>query len=674
MSNSDSTKQSLFDEFPPISTEEWEKVIKQDLKEADYKEKLRWQTGEGATPLPFYRRQDLTDREQHNPIPKRYQQGDANNWEIRQPIFKHSISEANQTARNALQRGADALQLHLTLRRTEGGLGGDLQGLPIQDQSDFSDLLNNISLENTPLHFDAGLASPALLAMLWNELRVQDLNSQKVQGTFLYDPFTYLLEHGQYPNAKKAIKDDIFQMAQFASENLSAVRPLGIDGRFYHDSGATMVQELGYAMASASEYLATLTVHGMNIDDAARSLTFSFSVGSSYFLEIAKFRAARLLWKNLIEAYGGDPANNTCHLHGETSRWNKTLYEPYTNMLRTSTEGMSAAIAGCDSITVLPFDEHFRQPDHFSQRIARNQQLILNEEAYFNKVKDPGAGSYYIEKITEEMAEKAWNIFQEIETEGGLFKTIENGTLQAAIQQSQQQRDQMIAKRGRTFVGTNQYTNADEKMSGEINQTYQTISLDVSETTIESDSNNLIKYLADAFSQEANIADIIDKLFDFRRQQYRTVAPYRGPKAFEELRLATEQHASPPKVLNLPLGHKKWRKGRATFSANFFGCAGYEIEDPIGYSDVAEAIDAVKNKQPDIAVLCSSDKEYKELVPAITDAVSKLKNPPILVLAGYPKDNIEEYKRSGIDEFIYSNCNVLETLKRFQQKLNVIEN
>ncbi|WP_440999951.1 methylmalonyl-CoA mutase family protein [Fodinibius sp. SL11] len=674
MSNSDSTKQSLFDEFPPISTEEWEKVIKQDLKGADYKEKLRWQTGEGVTPLPFYRRQDLTDREQHNPIPKKYQQGDANNWEIRQPIFQDDISEANQMARNALKRGADALQLHLTLRRTEGGLGGDLQGLPIQDQSDFSDLLNNISLENTPLHFDAGLGSPALMAMLWNELQRQNLNSHKIQGTFLYDPFTYLLEHGQYPKAKKAIKDDIFQMAQFASENLRAVRPLGIDGRFYHDSGATMVQELGYAMASASEYLATMTDHGMNIDDAARSLTFSFSVGSSYFLEIAKFRAARLLWKNLIEAYGGDPANNTCHLHGETSRWNKTLYEPYTNMLRTSTEGMSAAIAGCDSITVLPFDEHFRQPDHFSQRIARNQQLILNEEAYFNKVKDPGAGSYYIEKITEEMAEKAWNIFQEIETEGGLFKTIENGTLQTAIQESQQQRDQMIAKRGRTFVGTNQYTNADEKMSGEINQTYQTISLDVSETTIESDSNNLIKYLADAFSQEANIADIIDKLFDFRRQQYRTVAPYRGPKAFEELRLATEQHASPPKVLNLPLGHKKWRKGRATFSANFFGCAGYEIEDPIGFSDVDEAINAVKNKQPDIAVLCSSDKEYKELVSAIADAVSKLKNPPILVLAGYPKDNIEEYKRSGIDEFIYSNCNVLETLKRFQQKLNVIEN
>ncbi|MEL7832940.1 methylmalonyl-CoA mutase family protein [Fodinibius sp. Rm-B-1B1-1] len=675
MSNSDSTTLSLFEEFPPVSTDEWEEVIKQDLKGANYKEKLRWQTGEGIEPLPFYRRQDLSDVDRTDPIPKRYADDNANDWEVRTPVFANNITGANERARDILQRGAQALSFKLRVRRTEGALGGDLSGLPIQNQHDFSALLDDILLEETTLHFDAALASPTPLAMLWNEAQTQNLDSQQVWATFSYDPFIYLLEHGQYPKGREAISQDIQQLAQFSSQQLPGVRPLSIDARFYHNSGATIVQELGYAMASASEYLALLTEADLPLNKAADTLNFNFSIGSNYFLEIAKFRAARLLWKNLVEAYDGDADQQQAYIHGETSRWNKTLYDPYTNMLRTSTEGMSAAIAGCDSLTILPFDEHFRQPDDFSQRIARNQQLILREESYLNKVEDPAAGSYYIEQLTNQIAEQAWNIFKEIEKEGGLFEAIENGTVQSAIQQSQKQRDQSIAKRGRTFVGTNQYTNPDDNMRDEISKTGQTVALHKSEEiNIESDSENLVKYLADAFSQQANIADVIAKLFDYGRQQYRTVSPYRGAQAFEELRLATENHKSTPKVLNLPLGNKSWRKGRATFSANFFGCAGYNIEDPIGFEDVNKALEAIKNEQPDIAVICSSDKEYKELVPAICDGINQLDQQPIIVLAGYPKEDIESYKKAGVDEFIYAKCNVLKTLTRFQQKLNIIEN
>lgn len=675
MSNSDSTTQSLFEEFPPISTEEWEKVIKRDLKGADYKEKLRWQTSEGIEPLPFYRRQDLSDVDRTDPIPKKYTHRNANHWEVRTPVMANNITEANQKSRSILQRGAQALSFKLSVRRTEGALGGDISGLPIQNQHDFSALLDEVSLEETPLHFDASMASAALLAMLWDETQNQNLDPKQVWATFSYDPFIYLLEHGQYPKDREVISQDIQQLAQFSSDQLPSVRPLAVDARFYHNSGATIVQELAYAMASASEYLALLTDTNLPLNEAANTLNFNFSVGSNYFLEIAKFRAARLLWKNLIGAYGGDADQQQAYIHGETSRWNKTLYDPYTNMLRTSTEGMSAAIAGCDSLTILPFDEHFRQPDDFSQRIARNQQLILREESYLDKVEDPAAGSYYIEQLTNQIAEQAWKIFQEIENEGGLFEAIENGTVQSAIQHSQQERNQAIAERGRTFVGTNQYTNADDNMRDEMNETEQTVALHKSEElSINSDGEHLVEYLADAFSQQANIADVIDELFDYARQKYRTVAPYRGPQAFEELRLATEKHESTPKVLNLPLGNKSWRKGRATFSANFFGCAGYDIEDPIGFGDVDEAVKTITDQQPDIAVICSSDKEYKELVPAITDAVSKLENQPVLVLAGYPNKDIETYKEAGVDEFIYSKCDVLKTLQRFQNKLGIISN
>ena len=323
-------------------------------------------------------------------------------------------------------------------------------------------------------------------------------------------------------------------------------------------------------------------------------------------------------------------------------------------------------------MTVLPFDQHFRMPNNFSQRIARNQQIILSEEAYLDKVEDPAAGSYYIEKLTDEIGRAAWGLFQDIETEGGLLKAIENGTVQAAIQESQQQRDQAIATRGRIFVGTNQYANPDDEMSGEIDTKYQTAALTPSED-IDLAIHNLTTDLAEAFAEGATLGDATPHLIDFSKHQFRTVSPYRGTQAFEELRLATENHDHTPDVLTLPVGNKKWRKGRSTFTANFFGCAGYEIQDPIGFEDTDAAVQAVKDQQPDIAVICSSDKEYKELVPAICKQLNKLDHRPIIVLAGYPKDDVEKYKEAGVDEFIYSGCNVLETLKRFQKKLKIIE-
>ena len=343
-------------------------------------------------------------------------------------------------------------------------------------------------------------------------------------------------------------------------------------------------------------------------------------------------------------------------------------------MLRTSTEGMSAAIAGCDSITIQPFDEHFRQTSDFSRRIARNQQIIFSEEAYLDKVEDPAAGSYYIEKLTDDIGQAAWELFQDIETKGGLRKAIENGTVQSAITESQQQRDEAIANRGRIFVGTNQYSNAEDTMADEASSESTSTKLNTSSKDMDVAGDNSFKDLYRVLSKGASLGDVLAPLLEKQEPEFATLTPYRGTQPFEKLRLATENHKTTPKVLTLPLGNKKWRKGRSTFTANFFGCAGYHIEDPIGFEDVVSAVDAVEKQQPEIIVICSSDNEYKELVPAICDGVQTLDKQPIVVLAGYPKEDIETYKKTGIDEFIYAGCNVLETLKRFQQKLNIIEN
>lgn len=673
MSDSQTTKRSLFSEFPPISTEEWEKVITNDLKGADYKEKLQWDTGEGVSSLPFYRRENLSNIERRSPIGH----GDKkdNRWEICEPIFTHDIAVANETAVKALQHGASALQIALNVRRTEGALGGDLEGVPLLDQKSFSQLLDNISLDETPLHFDSGMASPAILAMLHNEVTNRDLDPESIYATFLYDPFTFTLFKGQLPKPDfETIRKDIVQLASFSTEKLPKARPLGIDARTYQLTGGTIVQELGYALAAASEYLATLTDIGFDIDEVSHLLHFKFGVGSKYFLEIAKFRAARLLWKNLVDAFGGDADSTECYIQAETSQWNKTLYDPYTNMLRTATEDMSAAIAGCDAITVLAYDKHFRQPTDFSKRIARNSQLILREEAHLDKVVDPAAGSYYVENLTEEIGDEAWKLFQEIEREGGLMKAIENGTVQSAIQDSQEARNRMIATRGRIFVGTNQYPNAEEKMSDTIETPYQTVAFNESENDFDIDSQSLPADLTKAFSNGATLGDIISCLFDYGKHYIRTISPYRGPQIFENLRLATENSDHTPKVLTLPLGDRRMRKARSGFAGNFFGCVGYDIEDPIGYENVDEAMKAVQEESPDIAVICSSDNEYEELVPAFANAFGKLEERPLLVLAGYPKDKVKSYKEAGVDEFIYAGSNVLESLKRFHQKLNIIKN
>lgn len=673
MSESNTTKQSLFSEFPPISTEEWEDVISKDLKGANYKEKLRWDTGEGFTSLPIYRRENLANIERRAPISQSNHKD--NSWEICELLFDHNIEQANAAARNALNRGATALKIPMHVRRTEGMLGGDLEGIPIQNQESFSELFDDILLDKTPLHFDTGMASPALLGMLKNEVEKRDLNPQDIRATFLYDPFTFTLTNGYLPKKDvSSIKTDIRQITAFTTKQLPAVHPLGIDGRTYHNAGSTIVQELGYALATASEYLATLTEAGFAVDDVSHLLHFNLAIGSKYFLEIAKIRALRLLWKNLIEAFGGDADSTACYVHGETSQWNKTLYDPYTNMLRTSTEGMSAAIAGCDAITVLPFDRHYRQPNDFSERIARNSQLILSNEAHLDKVVDPAAGSYYIENLTEEIGHKAWELFQGIEQEGGLMQAIENGTVQSAIQDSQEARDHTIATRGRIFVGTNQYPNAEDNMRDQIDSDYQTVSLDDSDDDYDLEIQNLPEDLAKAFADDANIGDLVSYLFDYGKQYIRTISPYRGPQAFEELRLATENNDHTPRVLTLPLGNRRMRKARSGFASNFFGCIGYDIEDPIGYEDVEETIKAVKELNPDIAIICSSDQEYEELVPAIGRAFKKLDNRPLLVLAGNPKDKSDKYKKAGIDDFIYAGSNVLETLKKFQHKLNIIEN
>lgn len=670
MKNDSKDKTRLFNEFPPVPTKEWERKIRRDLRGADYRRELRWHTGEGIASFPFYRREDLRELDQPAPVAR-----DSSQWEIRSAITGSTIEQANKSILKALHGGSDALYITSKLIAGPTDENPCGYGIPLQTASDFMQLFKDIPLDQISVHFDSGLFSPAFLSMflLWQEQHASEFPTRNVQASFLFDPFAGRLLQGSLPSESET-SNQIYHLASYCQKNIPGVRPLAIDARIYHNSGGTIVQELGFALGVASEYLSMLTDKGYSADEIAGMLHFNFATGSLYFLEIAKFRAMRLLWKNLLMAFEGDPEQSPVYIHAETSQWNKTVYDPYTNMLRTTTEGMSAALAGCDALTIRPFDETVQAPDYFSERIARNSQLIMHEEAYLGKVRDPAAGSYYIELLTHKIARKAWQLFQEVEQKGGMQKAISSEFIQSSVSSSRQEKDQAIACRKRIFVGTNQYPNPDEEQSDEPDKKKHSFRLKKSGQRWGFGQSYSIENMAAFLDRGAALGDLAPLLFSGSEKNIELLPPYRGARAFEKLRFATENRPTTPKVLNLPIGDPKIRKERSAFSNNFFGCVGYDIEDPIGFENVSEAAEVINHEQPDVVVLCSSDKEYNELVPALCNRLDKVDHRPLLVLAGYPEENIEAHRKTGVDLFIYSGCNVLETLKEVQQKMNIIKN
>ena len=373
-----------------------------------------------------------------------------------------------------------------------------------------------------------------------------------------------------------------------------------------------------------------LTDAGVKADEVARRIKFNMGVSSNYFMEIAKFRAARMVWAQIVEQYKPESKLSSKMLcHAETSRFNQTIYDAHVNLLRSQTETMSAALAGVDSITTTPFDVPYKTPDAFSERIARNQQFLLKEESHLDKVVDPAGGSYYVETLTVSLAKEAWKLFLDVEEKGGFLACINDNSIQKAINATAEKRHVDVARRKEILLGTNQYPNINETAAQKI------------ETTGCS---------CGCHHEEGGGSGLSRK---------------RAASDFEALRLATEAASNRPKVFMLTIGNLAMRLARAQFSTNFFGCAGYEIIDNLGFDTVQEGVDAALEKGADVIVLCSSDDEYAALAP---EAFKYLDGRAMFVVAGAPAC-MEELQAVGINDFIHVRCNVLETLQSFNAKL-----
>lgn len=612
-------QEKLFDMFPPVSTEDWKAKINVDLKGADYDKKLVWRTNEGFNVQPFYRRSDVEALPHIGTVPGQfpYVRGtkDSNDWLIRQQISGETPKEVNNEARLAIDRGVDSIGIKLGREVTS---------------SDLEEIFKDIDLKKIEVNISCCMGKAVEIASLFVDFLKSKRVEKEFKGSIDFNPFKRLLRHGlDFP---RDIKEEALAIYN-AVKDVPSMTCFAVDSYMLNNAGSYITQELGYALAWGAEWMTLLTDAGLSADEVAARIKFNMGIGSNYFMELAKFRAGRMLWAEIVKAYGADDESCKMKVHAVTSQYNQTIYDAHVNLLRSMTETMSAALAGVDSIETLPFDLQYKKPDEFSERIARNQQLLLREESHLNKVVDPAGGSYYIETLTDSIAKVAWQLFDKVEEEGGFLALLKKGEIQKRVNESGVKRHVDVARRKEILLGTNQYPNFNEKALEKI----------------EKDSCGC------TCGCHPEVEDGAVEYLNFDR----------AASQFEQLRLDTERSGRRPKVFMLTIGNLAMRLARAQFSANFFGCAGYEIIDNIGFKTVKEGVDAAVEKGADVVVLCSSDDEYAEFAP---EAFKELDGRAMFVVAGAPAC-MEELKAQGIEEFIHVRVNVLDTLIKFNAKL-----
>ena len=613
-------REKLFSEFQAPSRQEWLDKIEVDLKGADFNKKLVWRTNEGFNVQPFYMREDLDGLKTPESLPGEFpfvrgNKKNCNCWYVRQNMKADDAAAANAKALDIMNKGVDSLGFCIPSEKVTA--------------EHIETLLNGIVCDAVELNFNTCPCKAVELAkVLVAYFEKKGYDKAKVVGSINWDPMEKMVVKGKNVDETLATGKELVEtLKDFPEFRCVAVNVVALA-----NAGAYITQELGYALAWGNEYLNMLVEAGVEPTLAAKKIKFNFGISTNFFMEMAKFRAARLLWADIVKQYEPkcDCACQMC-VNAITSKYYMTMFDSYVNLLRTQTQSMSACLAGVHSIVVTPFDAIYEQPNDFSERIARNQQLLLKEESHFDKVVDPGAGSYYIETLTVSIANEAWKIFLAQEEANGFYAQVKAGAVQDTINATNAKRHDDAAKRKEFMLGTNQFPNFTEV----------------------SDGKQAVCYCCGCCKDEV--------------PEYKTIESARLASDFEDLRLTVEKSGKQPVAFMLTIGNLAMRQARAQFSCNFLACAGYKVIDNLGFETVEAGVDAALAAKADIVVLCSSDDEYAEYsVPAF----KYLNNRALFVVAGAPAC-MEDLQKEGIENFIHVRSNVLETLKQYNAKLGI---
>ncbi|QHL89372.1 methylmalonyl-CoA mutase [Nibribacter ruber] len=605
-----SASDSLFPEFTGPSPAQWEEKISKDLKGIDPQE-LHWQSYEGIDVAPFYTKENLPQGLQYQTQPGEFPflrspKTGTNTWLNLQAIrVTGKGHDAVDKAADALTRGADGIHFII-----ENGIDFDVDYL-----------MRHIALAEVPVSYTVSTEAANFLHHLVTGLYRKGLSLNQLTGFLKCAP---ILSSESY----KAL--DMEHVKHLLEQTLDAPNfyALTINGSHFSNKGATLVQEIAISLAIAVCYTNGLTNEILPVERLFRDMQFHLSVGTNYFFEIAKFRAVRLLWSKVVEAYKA-PLESAAHLriHASTSRWHQATLDPHTNLLRHTTELMSAIMGGVDSVEVEPFDSTYKEPNAFSERIARNISIILKEEAYLHQAIDPAAGSYYIEYLTQEIAEKAWALFQEIEGLGGFMAASNSGFIQDLIKDASNEKFKNIASGKEVILGTNKYPNTNEKHD----------------------------YNPEALMQSRD--------FDNTRAAY----PY------EVMRLATEMHLRKkqrrPLAVVVHMGTAIQEHIHASFAREFFTCSGFTTQ-VVKADTVQEALTSVKSLDAQVIVMATPEKAFSDFADEFARGMrAQHKQGPALILADDPMHLKDELRANGFDEFLFQGCDTKEIITRIQERL-----
>jgi methylmalonyl-CoA mutase len=705
-------KPDLIKDFPVLSFEDWKKQVEKDLKGESFDKKLITKTYEEINLQPLYTSNDIKDLPQINNFPgfQNYLRGSnvsgytSRSWEIAQEYNQALPEDLNEVLCSDLKRGLNSINIVLD-NPTMLGLDADQakagqvgkDGLSISGVKKMHVLFKDIDIREIPINVTCGFSALPFTILFSSYVQEIRRSLMNIKGSIISDPYDYLVTYGKLPIHLNQIFDEIKLATELMITSNSPIRTIGVSGFSYHNSGASAVQELAFSLATGVEYLQKISSKGLKINEVAKRIKFTFGVGSFYFMEVAKLRVARMLWSKILEAFNVNEENRKIFIHAKTSRLNQTYFDPYVNTLRTTTEAFSAIIGGVDSIHTNPFDESFNPADDFSRRLARNTQIILKEESHLDHVIDPAGGSYFVEKLTDEIAKAAWELFQKIDDDGGMLNAVKSGFVQNEIARVAEQKKKDFAKRKTILVGTNMYANPKEeapelkvidydsiyhqridytkkyKMSSNSDERNHILK------RIENQSDNsdyeLIDTAIEAILEGSTLGEIT-KSIRASAEKGISVAPikqFRIAEMFEELRIASENFkqktGSKPKVFLATMGPLKQFKGRADFSRALFEVGGFEIVYPNGFATTDEAVKAAIDSKAEAVVICSTDDTYPELVPPIVKGIKEKSKDVSVILAGYPKDQIEEHKKSGVDDFIYLGADAHKVLSTLLNKI-----
>jgi methylmalonyl-CoA mutase len=639
--------------FKNASLEDWQEKASASLKGKPL-DTLYTSTYEDITLKPLYTKEDILD-DMVNDLPGQedFRRGinplgyQSNPWQIANRIAYGNLDELEEKITAALAKGQTAISF-------------EMKPALFEDNSKLITFMAKFNSSH-PYSINAGYLQVPLLAALIHASN-EDGGSSNSTGFIAADPVAVASLAGGFYKEEELFFREWSKVIEEANRHLPELKTVLVNTSPYHNSGANAVQELAVALSTGIYLLQKLIEEGWELKKALSKMVFHFSVGSNFFMETAKLRAARLLWNKTVKAYGAAEEEGKMVISAETSMFTKTIFDPYVNMLRSGNEAFAAVLGGIQYLHTGTFDEPSGHTSSFSERAARNTQLILKSEAHLEKVADPAGGSWYIESITRELAEKSWELFLEIDSKGGILEVLKNGWLQEQITQTAEVRKQDIYNRKKSIIGTNVYANLSEHFSEPVHSVSEKVYFGLS--------------LADTLARLSEGEQISESMIEMNNESmFPPITPKRLAEPFEKLRFRSKKLAidsgAEPLIGLICLGDLKKHKARADFIEGMLAAGGIRSGRSGEINDLEAVNEFINSQNIRQYVICGDGSDYTVLGSEFAEKIKNHHPEAKFYLAGFPEENQANWKAAGIEDFIHLRSDAYQILSSMLREMEV---